>query len=79
MMQPMSTREKLLEQIEAHIIRSGISASEFGQRAISDRMLVKQMREGRDVTTGTADRIRAFMQSGASNQKKATASESIAA
>ena len=57
----MSTRDNLLSDIERFLILTGDKASEFGELAISDRGLVGRLRSGGDVTTATADKIRAYM------------------
>lgn len=57
----MSTREKLLAEIEAYLERTGLEAWRLGDEAVGDHTLVKRLRAGRDVNTGTADAVRAFM------------------
>ena len=60
----MSSRDKLLLEIETFLARvPDLSIRQFGQRACGDHNLVLRLREGSDVTTGTADRVRAFMAS----------------
>lgn len=72
----MSTREKLLNEVERFLLCTGMSPSEFGKRSIGDRMLVAQLRKGRDVVTGTADKIRKFM---SENRKGLPVSDELAA
>lgn len=57
----MSTRETVLAEIEKFLRETRMSATQFGDKSINDRALVKRLREGRDLTTGTVDKIRAFM------------------
>lgn len=57
----MSTREKLLAEIEGFLAGSGMAATEFGERIMGDRGLVRRLRSGLDVTTATADKCRALI------------------
>ena len=38
-----------------------MSATQFGVDIVRDSTLVKRLRDGRDITTGTADKIRAYI------------------
>jgi hypothetical protein len=58
----MSTRQKLIEEIEKFRKAFKMPMGQFGEEAIGDRALVTRLRAGRDVTTATADRIRAYME-----------------
>lgn len=51
----------LLTEIDAFLTRTGMAESTFGQKAVHEWRLVPRLREGGDVTTRTADRIREFM------------------
>lgn len=57
----MSTRDDLLAEIEKFLRDMGMTPTRFGQKSIADRALVQRLREGRDLRSGTIDRIRAFM------------------
>ena len=55
------SKSQLLIEIEAFLQLSGMAASTFGQKAVHEWRLVERLREGGDVTTRNAERIRAFM------------------
>lgn len=57
----MSTREQLIEEIERFLALSGMSATRFGADAAGERGLIRRLKAGGDVTSGTIDRIRAFI------------------
>ncbi len=57
----MSDREKLLEDIEAFLKRTGIGATRFGVEVNGERGLMIRLRGGSDVTLGTAEKIRRYM------------------
>jgi predicted MarR family transcription regulator len=57
----MSTREKLLADIEAFMKRHDMPHSTFGARALNDRMFVSRVRAGMDVRTRHLDTVRQFM------------------
>lgn len=57
----MSSRDTLLAEIEAFLRGSGMSATRFGETIMNDRRFVARLRNGGDVTLGTADRVRRFM------------------
>lgn len=50
-----------MNQIEVFLVAEGMSASEFGRRAVQDDRLIARLRRGGDVTTDTMDRVRSFM------------------
>lgn len=52
---------KLLTEIESFLSRHEMAETTFGVYAAHNSRLVKRLRAGGDVTTGTADRIREFM------------------
>lgn len=58
-----TTREELINDIDAFIQRTGMSAASFGLAVARDNKLVSRLRSGRDILTGTADKIRDFMAS----------------
>lgn len=51
----------LLQEIEAFLNRTGMSATAFGAKALNDPPFVQQLRDGRDPKMSTVDRIRDFM------------------
>ena len=57
----MSTAERLLADIEAFLKRTGMPATEMGLRVLKDGHFVHRLRQGRDITTRTLDRVRDFM------------------
>lgn len=52
---------QLLDEIEAFLKASGMSATAFGTQALNDPAFVQDLRDGRDPKLSTADRIREFM------------------
>ena len=48
-------------RVTAFLRRTGLSASEFGERAVGDRKFVGDVRRGRSPRLATADRVLAFM------------------
>ena len=58
-----TSREKLLDEIEAFIARHDMLPSRLGRNALNNPGFVEDIRAGKDCTTGTADRIRAYMAS----------------
>ena len=57
----MSSMQRLLAEIDAYLIASGLGPTEFGVRADRDRSLMTRLRQGRPVTLAKADRIIAYM------------------
>jgi hypothetical protein len=55
--------DELLKEIEAFLASDGmrISATRFGELALGDRHLVRQLREGRELRSKTAGKVRDFM------------------
>ena len=58
-----STAESLLGEIEQFCRASRIAESTFGRQAVNDGKLCARLREGKDVTLDTAERIRIFIES----------------
>jgi len=56
-----STREILLEEIEAFLDHHQMAPTQFGALAVRDAKFVGRLREGHDVRTKTVDRVRDFM------------------
>ena len=55
----------LLQEIEAFLKATGMSATAFGIKALNDPPFVQQLRDGRDPKLSTAERCRAFMRENA--------------
>ena len=51
----------LLAAIERFLAATGMSAAAFGTEALSDPVLVYEMRKGRELRRATRARIRAFI------------------
>lgn len=48
-------------EIEAFLVKAGISAAEFGELAMGDRRFVYDVRKGRKMEPETIDVVRMFM------------------
>lgn len=59
--QLMSESEALLKEIEQHCRRHGTAESTFGRLAVNDGKFVSRLREGKNVTLRTLERVRGFM------------------
>lgn len=59
----MSTRDKLLAEIDAYLAASGINQSDFGERAMGNRSFVARLRHGMNITIESMDKVRAWMAS----------------
>lgn len=57
-----SATDALLVEIEMYCRMSGIAESTFGKVVVNDGKLCARLREGKNVTLDTADRIRTFIQ-----------------
>jgi hypothetical protein len=57
----MTTRDKLLADIDAFLTKADMLPSKLGRSALNDPGFVDRLRSGADCTTGTADKLRAFM------------------
>ena len=51
----------LIDEIEAFLERTKMSATAFGKIALNDPPFVQQVRDGRDVKWSTVEKVRAFM------------------
>ena len=54
--------KKLLSEIEAFLVSTGMNPSDFGTLSKNDSGLVFRLREGKDVRSGTASHLRRFME-----------------
>lgn len=57
-----SATSALLDEIETYCRLSGIAESTFGKLVVNDGKLCSRLREGKNVTLDTAERIRTFIQ-----------------
>lgn len=53
--------DTFLAEIEAFIAEHKLSESQFGIDALNDKNFVPQLRTGRDIRMGTAEKVRAHM------------------
>ena len=60
-MSTITAREQLLMEIERFLKKTRLPQTKFGQLAANDMSLIKRLRDGHDVRTATADRLREFM------------------
>ena len=58
-----STRDILMADIEAFLLRYDMAHTTFGKRAVNDVAFVQRMREGKDPRGSTIDAVRKFMDS----------------
>jgi hypothetical protein len=56
-----SATDSLLGEIEAFCRRSGIAESTFGRQVVNDGKLCSRLRNGKDVTLETAEKIRSYI------------------
>ena len=54
-------RERLLQKIEAFMRQNKMHATDFGKRALKDPNFVFRLRNGRDITLTTLDKLETFM------------------
>lgn len=59
----MQPTKLLIDEIEAFLLDTGVSATRFGVLAAGDTKFVKTLREGRQPRETTAKRVRAWMKS----------------
>lgn len=57
----MSSAQKLLAEVERFLKRHDMAETAFSMSCGGDRHLVRTLRNGRQPTMATADRMRAFM------------------
>jgi hypothetical protein len=56
-----TSASQLLDEIDAFLVKHEMTATTFGLLSSNDGHLIRDMRGGRQITLGRADRIRAFM------------------
>lgn len=57
----MSDRDRLLAEIEAFLKSEGMNPTDFGRGALNDTAFVSRLRNGSDVRSKTAAKVREFM------------------
>lgn len=57
-----SYRAPILGEVEDFLRRTGVTATQFGEEALGDPGLVRQLREGRDPRSKTVAIIRRYME-----------------
>lgn len=57
----MDETQQLIAEIDAFLARSGMAATTFGQRAVRNWQIVKQIKSGSNIGMKTAARLRGFM------------------
>lgn len=57
----MTTRENLLAEIEAYLIKHQVSPTAFSIAATGDRTFVRTLRAGREPKSDTIDRVKAYI------------------
>jgi hypothetical protein len=57
----MSTRDELIAEIDAFLLRAGWNDYEFGIRVMNDKAFLHRLRRGRSIRLDTIDKVRAFM------------------
>lgn len=60
-MQDMEWRNIFLRQVEAYLLRTGASASAFGEEVVGDRAFVFNLRRGCNTGIRTIDVVRLYM------------------
>ena len=63
-------RDELLKEIEAFIERTRMPQTTFGRLALNDLGFVRRLRNGADVNTATADKLREFMRTHKSDETR---------
>jgi hypothetical protein len=61
--------------IEAHIARTGMKPSRFGELAVGDPNLIRDLRSGRELRRKTASRIVEYMLTGKTNDEAREAAQ----
>lgn len=65
-----STKDSLLADVESFIASTGMSQTAFGVLSVNDRAFVIRLRGGMDPRSSTVDRVRSFMQSYRSGNRR---------
>jgi hypothetical protein len=65
------THGRLLADIDRFIADTGMGEAYFGRRAVNDGKLIRRLRQGRPIETGTVDKIDAFMRAERERRERA--------
>lgn len=57
----MSIKNDLINEIDAYLDRSGMTATEFGVAVLNDTAFVHRLRRGKDVRVATVEKVRQWM------------------
>ena len=74
----MSETEKLLQEIEAFLVKTEMPATIFGVRAVGNIAFVHKLRKGKTVLFETAGKARKFMREYKPDRVKKTMAETAA-
>src|SRR5689334_389710 len=61
--QPTATAEQILGEIREFCRATQTAESTFGRLVVNDGKLVSRLRDGAKITTGTLDKVRAYLSS----------------
>ena len=75
----MSTQSQFLQDIEKFLSGRKMADSTFGQKSVNDGKLLTRLRSGSDVTLGTMDKVRAFIEAELAKSDAAIEPKSIVA
>src|SRR3954467_2996866 len=59
--QPAATAEQILGEIRDYCRETRTAESTFGRLVVNDGKLVSRLRDGAKITTGTLDKVRAYL------------------
>src|SRR5437879_12085942 len=59
--QPAATAEQILGEIRDYCRQTRTAESTFGRLVVNDGKLVSRLRDGARITTGTLDKVRAYL------------------
>src|SRR3954452_955396 len=59
--QPTTTTDQILGEIRDYCRKTRTAESTFGRLVVNDGKLVSRLRDGARITTGTLDRVRAYL------------------
>lgn len=65
--------KKFLAEVEAYITASGMYATEFGRAVLGDPNFVWQLREGREPTLTTIERVQRYIERNQPPRRKGAA------
>jgi hypothetical protein len=57
----MSERDKLLQEIDRFVARTGVPESRLGMEAVGNPSFVTRLRRGKRIWLDTADKVRTYM------------------